>query len=86
MTIKQVVSLPEQLGHILQSSRKAARLSQAEMAQRLGVSQSRISAMELNPAAISLGQLITMMAALDLEMIVQSRSSGAKISEQAAEW
>lgn len=84
--MKQVISVSDQLGHILQSSRKSARLSQAAMAEKLGISQSRISAMELDPASISLGQLITMMAALDLEMIVQSKSSLAQISEQTAEW
>lgn len=84
--MKQVISIPDQLGHILQSSRKTARLSQVAMAEKLGISQSRISAMELDPASISLGQLITMLAALDLELIVQSRISGAQISEQTAEW
>ena len=84
--MKQVISVPDQLGHILQSSRKSARLSQSLMAEKLGISQSRISAMELDPASISLGQLIAMMTALDLEMIVQSKPSVAQISDQTAEW
>lgn len=84
--MKQVISVPDQLGHILQSSRKSARISQTLMADKLGISQSRISAMELDPASISLGQLIAMMAALDLELIVQSKSSVAQISDQTAEW
>ncbi|MBC3807055.1 helix-turn-helix domain-containing protein [Undibacterium seohonense] len=84
--MKQVISVPDQLGHILQSSRKSARISQALMADKLGISQSRISAMELDPASISLGQLLTMMAALDLELIVQSKPSVTQISDQTAEW
>ncbi len=84
--MKQIISVPDQLGHILQSTRKSARLSQAAIAEKLGISQSRISAMELDPAAISVGQLMTMLAVLDLEMIVQSKSSAAQNNDQTAEW
>lgn len=84
--MKQIIGVPDQLGHILQSSRKSARLSQAAMAEKLGISQSRISAMELDPASISLGQLLKMMTALDLELIVQLKPSVDQISNQTAEW
>jgi HTH-type transcriptional regulator/antitoxin HipB len=75
--MKQILSLPRQLGPLLQSARKRAGLSQTALAQRLGISQSRISAMELDPGSISVDQLLALLAALDHEVLVQSRQGAA---------
>jgi HTH-type transcriptional regulator/antitoxin HipB len=58
---------------LLQSARKSAGLSQTELAQRLGMSQSRISAMELDPGAINVEQLLALLAALNHEILVQPK-------------
>lgn len=71
--MKQILSLSQQLGPLLQSARKSAGLSQTELAQRLGISQSRISAMELDPGTINLDQLLALLAALNHELLVQPR-------------
>jgi len=71
--MKQVLSIASQAGPLLQAARKSARLSQTELAARLGLSQSRLSAMELNPGSINLDQLLALFSALDIELIVQSR-------------
>ena len=52
-----LISIPDQLAPQLRSLRKARRLSQADLALKLGVSQSRIVAIERNPAAVRAGQL-----------------------------
>ena len=75
--MKQILSLSRQLGPLLQSARKAAGLSQTALAQRLGISQSRISAMELDPGSISVDQLLALLAALDHEVLVQPRQGAA---------
>jgi len=71
--MKQILSLSRQLGPLLQSARKSAGLSQTALAQRLGISQSRISAMELDPGSISVEQLLALLAALNHEVLVQPK-------------
>jgi HTH-type transcriptional regulator/antitoxin HipB len=76
--MKQILSLSKQLGPILQSARKAAGLSQTELAQRLGISQSRVSAMELDPGSINVDQLLALLAALHHEVLVQPKNGIAE--------
>lgn len=71
--MKQILSLPRQLGPFLQSARKSAGLSQTALAQRLGISQSRISAMELDPGSINVEQLLALLAALNHEVLLQPK-------------
>ena len=69
----QILSLSRQLGPLLQSARKSAGLSQTALAQRLGISQSRVSSMELDPGSISVEQLLALLAALNHELLVQPK-------------
>ncbi len=68
---------PTQMGQILKTARKNNQLSQTELAPRVGLSQSRISAFEQQPENISLGQLLSVLNALGLELIVQPRQTTA---------
>jgi len=71
--MKQILSVADQAGPLLQAARKSAGLSQTALARRLGISQSRMSAMELDPGSISLAQLLAMCSALRLELLVQTK-------------
>lgn len=83
--MKQLLTTPSQLGQVLQSARRAAKLSQTDLAVRLDVSQSRISHMELNPGSISADQLLALISILGLELVVQDRrAAGAEASP--VEW
>lgn len=62
-----------QLGRILQSARKAKGLSQQSVASRIGLSQGRLSALELNPGSISVDQLLALLANLGLELQIQPK-------------
>ena len=73
--MQQILSLSDQLAPLLQAARKAAGLSQTELARRLDLSQSRMSAMELDPASIRLDQLLSICATLQLELVVQTKES-----------
>ena len=73
--MQQIISLADQFTPILQAARKAAGLSQTELAQRLHLSQSRMSVMELDPSSIALDQLLRLCAALQLELVVQTKAS-----------
>jgi HTH-type transcriptional regulator/antitoxin HipB len=85
--MKQVLSIPQQIGPLLQARRKSARLSQTELAQRLGISQSRMSAMELDPGSINLDQLLALLSALNLEVLVQTKAGAhGQPDSSAQEW
>jgi HTH-type transcriptional regulator/antitoxin HipB len=64
-----------QLGRVLQSARKARRLSQAEVGARLDLSQKRISAMERDPGTITAGQLLKLCSVLGLELTIGSKDA-----------
>ena len=71
--MKQILSVADQAGPLLRAARKSAGLSQTVLARRLGISQSRLSAMELDPGSISLAQFLAMCSALRLELLVQTK-------------
>jgi HTH-type transcriptional regulator/antitoxin HipB len=79
--MRQVLSTPSQLGPLLKSGRRAAGLSQTELARRMGISQSRISHMELHPESVSLDQLLTLFGLLGIELMVQSKSDAPAAQE-----
>jgi HTH-type transcriptional regulator/antitoxin HipB len=75
--MKQILSLSRQLGPLIQAARKSAGLTQGELAQRLGMSQSRISAMELDPGTMNVDQLLALLAVLNHEVLVQPKNDAA---------
>lgn len=77
------VSTSGQLGPILRRLRKERGLSQASLGQRVGLSQERISAIERKPEAISVDQLLSVLMALEAELVVQLKMPQ---SRPPAEW
>lgn len=75
-----------QLGAELQAARKAKGLTQAALAGRIGLSQSRVSHLELNAHELSVEQLLAWCAALGLELAVGQRGSGKPGSGGQPEW
>jgi HTH-type transcriptional regulator/antitoxin HipB len=70
----QLVTTPAQLGEVLRGRRKARGLSQAELAARLNISQSRLSTLESDPAGLTLDRLLALAGVLGLEIVVQDRA------------
>ena len=86
--MKQLISTDKQLGHLLQGHRKAKGWTQGQLAQQAGISQARLSVLELNPGRLTVERLIRIMGALGLEMIIQEKSdapSEAALAQQS-EW
>lgn len=91
-----LISISDQLAPQLRSLRKARRLSQADLACKLGVSQSRIAAIERQPAAVSAGQLLDILKALNVGLVFRDTLSSvpnmtpplSKVSDTgpAGEW
>ena len=75
--MQQLIAIPNQMGQVVRAARRAARLSQKQLATRLGLSQNRLSELETDAAAMRLDQLLPLLAALGLELQVQSRGGPA---------
>ena len=79
---EQVIRAPTQLGVVLKSVRRQQDLSQQELALKAGgISQARLSQLELQPGRLTLERLLLILAALDLELVVRHRANN---NDQAA--
>jgi HTH-type transcriptional regulator/antitoxin HipB len=69
------IHTPEQLIPIFSAFRKKRRLSQEDLAQRVGVGQQTISQLERAPHKASVERLLRALAALDVELILRDKKS-----------
>jgi HTH-type transcriptional regulator/antitoxin HipB len=65
------VALSTQLKQHLRSLRKARGLTQAALAQLLGVGQSRVADIEANPGAVSVEQLLQVLTVLNAQVVIR---------------
>jgi HTH-type transcriptional regulator/antitoxin HipB len=88
----QLLALPSQLGLWIKSARRDAGLSQHALAERLGISQSRVSHMELNPGSVSVEQLLAIFSVVGLEILVGPKPDASAppeppgVREPTVEW
>jgi HTH-type transcriptional regulator / antitoxin HipB len=68
------VRTPEQLATLLQAFRKVAGLTQAQAAERMGVTQQTYSALERNAAQIGFTRLLKLLAVLEVQLVLQQDS------------
>jgi len=82
------VLTPAQLASHLRALRKARNLTQAELATRLGLTQSRIGKIERHPETVSLEQLITLLSVLGARLVitVPERKTGPASPGQETVW
>ena len=73
-----------QLAQLLVSTRKRHKLTQTAVANRVGLSQNRISYLEKHPDEISVKQLLSWCSALELELRLGERDTSAASS--SVEW
>jgi len=78
----QVLATASQLGSMLQAARKARGMTQSALAGRIGLSQSRVSHLELNAHELSVEQLLGWCSALGLELVVGPRGGNAPAGVQ----
>jgi HTH-type transcriptional regulator / antitoxin HipB len=80
---EQVIRAPAQLGTLLRGVRQQQGLSQQDLALKAGgMSQARLSQLELQPGRLTVERLLLILAALDLELVVRAR----QISCEPTEW
>jgi HTH-type transcriptional regulator / antitoxin HipB len=74
----QPITNPAQIGGLLLGRRKHLKLSQAEVAEKLGLSQSRLSELEASPETLTVAQLLVLMRVLGLQLTVGDRAPARK--------
>jgi len=80
---EQVIQAPAQLGVLLRGARRQRGMNQQELALKAGgISQNRLSQLELQPGRFTVERLLLILAALDLELVVRPRET----SIEPAEW
>ena len=65
------VQVPSQLSSHLRALRKVKGLTQAELATRLGVDQTRIAKIERDPLAVSVKQFLQILSALGVQLALE---------------
>jgi HTH-type transcriptional regulator/antitoxin HipB len=75
--MRQVITTPAQVGEIIRGRRKARRVSQHELAEKLGITQGRLSVLEADPASMPLERLVRLAKLLDLELVLQDKPKEA---------
>lgn len=73
--MESLVNTLPQLAVALRSRRKSSRLTQAAVSARVGLLPKTVSALENHPGRASLESLFKLLAALDLELVLQDRNS-----------
>ena len=77
------VALSTQLRQHLRSLRKARGLTQADLAARLGVVQSRVADIEADPSAVSVEQLFKVLTVLNAQLVVRDAAPKVGLTDQA---
>lgn len=78
------VRTADQLPGLLQGFRKAAGLTQAQVATRLGVTQQTLSALERNASSVSAARLMKLLAILGVELVLRQPGGGGDTGDAPA--
>ena len=79
------VHTPQQLRTILRSMRQASGLTQAQLGERIGVTQKRIARIEAAPEVTAFDQIARMVAAMGYRLMIDEPSK-FKVSEPGPTW
>ncbi len=75
--MQNFVRIPRDLGHAIRQARREKNLTQADLATRSGVWQETISKVEAGRGGTRLDTILGLLAALELELFVRTRSKGS---------
>ncbi len=73
----QIARTPKQIGAIIQRHRRRLHLTQNEVGTRIKHRQATLSRLEAGEPGTSLGTLLDILAALNLEIVVRPRTKGS---------
>lgn len=72
------VKTVDQLVSLLKAFRQTAGLTQAELAERLGITQQTYARLEANPKVVSLDRFLRVLAVLDVQMTLDHAAPSAR--------
>ena len=79
------VDTPQQLRTILRSMRQASGLTQAQLGEKIGVTQKRIARIEAAPEVTAFDQIARMVAAMGYRLMIDEPSK-YRVSEPGPTW
>ena len=80
--MNQIARTAKQIGVAVRRRRRALGLSQNDLGSRAGLRQATISTLESGEPGTRLRTLVDVMAALELEVVIQKRSKAPKSIEE----
>jgi HTH-type transcriptional regulator/antitoxin HipB len=81
-----IITTPGQVAAILRERRRARRISQQQLAGKLGISQGRLSELEAGHSALTVERLITLVNVLGLQLVLQDKADKASAVGPRVEW
>lgn len=84
--MRLIITNPGQVAEILRGRRKARRIPQRELAAKLGISQSRLSALEAGTTALTVDRLVTLANVLGLQLVLQDKADKSDKPGPRADW
>ncbi|ADG17746.1 transcriptional regulator, XRE family [Paraburkholderia atlantica] len=81
-----LITTSDQLAQLLAASRRQAGFTQTEAAARVGVSQSRISALETDASGLTLIQLLALCGAYGLQLQLRDKNPPSAEPAPNVEW
>jgi len=75
--VDQIARTPKQIGAIIQRQRRRLRQTQNSLGARIKHRQATISKLEAGGPAIRLGTLLDVLAALNLELVIRTRTKSS---------
>ena len=78
-----LIQHPQQLSPVIRALRRRARLSQRDVAERLGISHQAVSMLEKSPEKATLERLLRLLQVLQVDLVM--RPAGRDVPA-AAEW
>ena len=80
--MKQVVGSPQMLGQFIQRVRKYKKLTQSNVGKGFKIDQTTLSSIENGAKGTRIETLFRVLAALDLEVIVQDKQKGSQSEDR----
>lgn len=77
----KIARTPEQIGAAIRQARKDKHMTQADLAERVGVRRATVSILESGAPGAEIKTLLAVVAALGLELQIASRSTAPDIED-----
>ena len=84
--MRAIITNAAQVAEILRGRRKARRIPQQQLAGKLGVSQSRLSAIEAGITGLTVDRLIALANMLGLQLVLQDKADKPSTRGSDVDW